>query len=75
MIVSKFKTQHVGFTGEWETGEVYYAGDLSSIDLSKDSRFCEVKNRRKQAEFIGLFDKPDFLALKQGRAEESEFVY
>ncbi|WP_299673289.1 hypothetical protein [uncultured Tenacibaculum sp.] len=39
---------------------IFYYGDFSNHDLSKDSRFMEFKNRRKQVVFIGLIDNPDF---------------
>lgn len=43
---------------EWVKENVYYHGDLSNIDLTRDWRFCEVKDKRKQLKFIGLvYDK------------------
>lgn len=37
----------------WITELNFYYGDLSNINLETDLRFKEVKNKRKQAKFLG----------------------
>lgn len=58
-----FETNHLVFNGiknEWIKHLAIFNGDLTSIDLTIDSRFCYVKNKREQYKFLGTIDSISF---------------
>lgn len=42
--------------GKWVKSLQFWYADFSNLDFKTDWRFCEVKNKRTQAIFLGLID-------------------
>lgn len=67
-----------GIETHWVPDISFYMGDLSQQDLKNDWRWCEVKDKRTQAEFIGLCEDPVFpiafpLVLTNGKIIDKEY--
>jgi hypothetical protein len=41
-------------TGKWVKQYQFWNGDLTDTNFNNDSRFCEVKNRRKLVKLMGV---------------------
>jgi hypothetical protein len=64
---------------KWVKELRFYMRDISNEDLKNDWRFCEVKDKRKQAKFLGTVET-EFpikfpLTLYNGKILEKENYY
>jgi len=51
----EFKTK-VNDKYQWVKEFIFYKGDLSEEDFENDSRFKEIKDKRKQVKFLGTLE-------------------
>jgi len=64
-----FEVEHLYFIGKdtdgksinkWKKQIVFYFGYLTNVEILSDWRFCEVKEKRKQAICKGIKTNPEF---------------
>jgi hypothetical protein len=57
----------------WKKHTRLFMGDLSNVDMTTDWRFHDVQGKRRNCEFLGLTDDPEFpleLPIKTYRNHE-----
>lgn len=57
-------------TGHWINEIIYYAGDMSNVDLADDWRFKRVPGKRDQLIFLGI-KQIDFKEIEIDWTKES----
>lgn len=59
----------------WLTELCFYCGDMSNIDLSSDSRFKKVKDRRDELKFLGLYSDGTFPVIFPLMLDNEKVLY